>query len=566
MEERRTAVTAATDAVSLAKGPSPGTVIAGKYEVESTLGFGGMGLVLAARHLQLDERVAIKLLRDDIDLPPDHVERFIREAQAAARLKSEHVARVDDVGTLPDGKPFMVMELLEGYDLGRLLQDNGIVPRAYAVDLILQVCDALAEAHANGIVHRDIKPTNLFVTSRRDGSPLVKVLDFGISKAASSDLSLTQTSSMLGTPAYMSPEQMRSARLADARSDIWSLGTVLYEMVEGRTPFEASNFAELCVAVATEDPRALVHAPELMPVLVHALTKTPDARFPSIAEFADALAPYSTDAQRANRQVNRIFRLLGKQPPHPGARDSTPAIVNIRDSSNMGAPLATTGRDSSRRIQRPHTFTAEEVSTVANAAPTFASIRPRRRWLLPVAFGLLAAGAAIAVIVATSGTDDTPSNGSAAAVATGSAPALATGSATALATGSDSAAGTDDVRAGSAATGSAPIAGSDATTTHAGSDATATHAGSDATTTHAGSDVTAAHAGSDDATLHRPPTHRPPPPRPPVHRPPPPTHRPPPTHEGSAAPQATPPPPPKPKCDPFANPKGCPRDNGLEHP
>ena len=534
MEGRKTAVTATTDAVALAKGPSPGTIIAGKYEVESLLGFGGMGLVIAARHLQLDDRIAIKLLRDDIDLAPEHIERFIREAQAAARLKSEHVARVDDVGTMPDGKPFMVMELLEGLDLGQLLDDTGTLARPLAVDLILQVCDALAEAHANGIVHRDIKPTNLFVASRRDGSPLVKVLDFGISKAASSDLSLTQTSSVLGTPTYMSPEQMRSARLADARSDLWSLATVLYEMVEGHTPFEATSFAELCVAVATEDPRPLVRAPELASVMALALAKTPDARFQSIAEFADALAPFSTDVQRANRQVNRIFRLLGKAAPHPGARDSTPAMV------------------------RAHTFTSEEASTVANAAPTIAAaLRPRRRWLLPVAFGLLAAGAAAAVIVATGSPGDTgPARGS----ASGSASAAA-----AIASPADAATvgsahigpvqvGSAQVVAtqvGSAQVGSAPI-GSDAI----GSDAI----GSD-TAPAAHDNIETPTTGS--ATLHRPPTHRPPA-RPPTHRPPP--HRPPP-HEPAVVPAATPPPPPppKPKCDPFANPKGCPRE-GLEHP
>ena len=223
MDDPDTGVTAATDVVELGQGPPRDSIIAGKYRVESTLGFGGMGVVLAARHLQLDERVAIKVLRDDVTVDAEHVARFLREAQAAVRLKSEHVARILDVGTLPDGKPYMVMELLEGLDLGRLLQDQGQLARPLAVDLVLQTCDALAEAHAIGIVHRDIKPTNLFITSRRDGSPLLKVLDFGISKAQSTaELSLTQTSSMLGTPAYMSPEQMRSARNADARSDLWS--------------------------------------------------------------------------------------------------------------------------------------------------------------------------------------------------------------------------------------------------------------------------------------------------------------------------------------------------------
>lgn len=546
MEDRKTAVTAATDAVALAKGPPRGTLIAGKYEVESMLGFGGMGLVLAARHLQLDDRVAIKLLRDDVDLAPEHVERFLREAQAAARLKSEHIARVVDVGTMPDGKPYMVMELLEGLDLGRVLEDAGALARPLAVDLILQVCDALAEAHANGIVHRDIKPTNLFVTSRRDGSPLVKVLDFGISKEASSDLSLTQTSSMLGTPTYMSPEQMRSARLADARADIWSLATVLYEMVEGCTPFDASNFAELCVAVATEDPQPMINAPELTPVLAQALAKSPDARFPSIAEFADALAPYSTDPQRAFRQVNRIFRLLGKTAPHPGARDSTPAIVPLRDSGNLGAPLA---RDSHAQLSRPHTFADEEAATVANAAPTFASSERRQGWLLPVALGLLGAGAAIAVILATGDTGATARGHSAegSSVTAVVAPLGSAGSAT-------------DGSAAAAAVGSSA---NDATGPSA-NDATGPSANDAASNAHASPDEP---AGS--ATVHRPPAHRPPA-HAPVHRPVAPSRHPASAHEGSAAAEATPPAapatPPKPTCDPFANPRGCPRDTGLAHP
>jgi serine/threonine-protein kinase len=351
-----------------------------------------MGVVIAARHLQLDERVAIKLLRDDANVDTEHIERFVREAQAAVRLKSEHVARISDVGTLADGKPFMVMELLEGLDLGRILQDHGQLPRPHAVDLALQVCDALAEAHSLGIVHRDIKPTNLFVTTRRDGSPLMKVLDFGISKAQSTtQLSLTQTSSMLGTPAYMSPEQMRSARNADARSDIWSLGTVLYELVEGNPPFHAANFAELCVAVATEDPRPMIHAPELEPLLASCLAKSPVDRFPSIAEMALALEPLTSDPQRARRQVNRIFRLLGKT--LPAGRESAPV-------------LAAPDHLSSPAITSQHPF-ADDAVTV----PSLSTMdeHPRRRvWLYALLVALLAAGAASAVILFTGESHDAP--------------------------------------------------------------------------------------------------------------------------------------------------------------
>ena len=540
MEDRDPRVTAATGAVELGRGPAPGTIIAGKYRVESTLGFGGMGVVIAARHLQLDERVAIKVLRDDVTLDAEHIERFLREAQAAVRLKSEHVARIQDVGTLPDGKPFMVMELLEGLDLGRVLQDQGQLARARAVDLVLEACDAIAEAHSIGIIHRDIKPANLFVTTRRDGTPLLKVLDFGISKAQSTaELSLTQTSSMLGTPAYMSPEQMRSARTADARSDIWSLGTVLYELVEGNPPFEANNFAELCVAVATENPRPMRRAPEIQPVLERALAKSPDDRFPSIAELADALEPFASDAQRARRQVNSIFRLLGKQPP-PG-RDATPTpTAPHRDSSSA---LARPQRDATP--VRLHTFN-HEASTVARPPVAFANRRKRSAWLYAIPILVLAAGAAGAVMVFSDGSHEAAGTGSATLelnatdVASGAAQPDA---AAAAATGSNE-------LAGSAATGSNELAGSAAIGTGSAASAVGSDAsGSDASGSGAGSAITT------DATVR----HTPPPPHhttrlvphhttrpPPMHgvtQPPPP-----PPHGGSTAP---------PPCDPYANPRGC---------
>ena len=189
-----------------------------------------MGVVAECTHLQLNERVAIKMLRPDVLVDPDAVERFMREAQAAVKLKSEYVARVSDVGTLENGTPYMVMEFLEGIDLGALIEERGCLPVQWAAELMLQTCEALSEAHSLNIVHRDIKPANLFVTWRPDRTALIKVLDFGISKAPmGTDMHLTQTQSLLGTPAYMSPEQMRSAKLVDTRTDIWSLGSVMYE-------------------------------------------------------------------------------------------------------------------------------------------------------------------------------------------------------------------------------------------------------------------------------------------------------------------------------------------------
>jgi len=324
--------------VTLAAGSAPArdSVLLGKYRVEDTLGFGGMGVVIQAHNLAIDERVAIKLMRDDVMRDPASVERFVPGAKAAVRLKSEHVAKIRDVGTLEDGRPYMVMELLEGVDLGKLLADHGAVDPARGVDLLLQACDAIAEAHALGIVHRDIKPTNLMITRRRDDSELLKVLDFGISKAQSgAEMSLTQTSSMLGTPAYMSPEQMRSARTVDPRSDIWALGTVLYELVEGRHPFVAESFAELCVLVALEAPAPMSTAPHLAPIMERCLAKSLDERFQNVGELAAALAPFASDPERARRQVQRIQRVLGLR---VGSRDSTPLTMRREDLRDVQRP------------------------------------------------------------------------------------------------------------------------------------------------------------------------------------------------------------------------------------
>jgi serine/threonine-protein kinase len=271
-----------------------------------------MGVVAECTHLQLNERVALKLLRPDVLQDDDAVQRFHREAQSAAKLKSEYVARVTDVGELETGQPYMVMEFLEGVDLGKLIDERGRLPVPWATELMLQTAEALAEAHSWGIVHRDIKPANLFVTWRPDGTSLIKVLDFGISKSAmGTDMQLTQTQSLLGTPAYMSPEQMRSARLVDARTDMWSLGTVMYELLEGRKPFEADSFSEMCVKVAVDAPQPMSNAPfELQQVIMRCLAKSPEQRYPSMADFARDLVPFAQDTHQASVLVERMSRML----------------------------------------------------------------------------------------------------------------------------------------------------------------------------------------------------------------------------------------------------------------
>src|SRR5258708_827003 len=210
-----------------------GDILAGKYRVEQVLGKGGMGVVVAATDTQLERRVAIKFLLPEYAEHKEASQRFLREARAAVKIHSEHVARVIDVGTMENGAPYMVMEYLQGTDLAGTLDERVTLPVEEAVAYVLEACDAIAEAHSVGIVHRDLKPANLFLASQPDGSIKIKVLDFGISKAMMTttgmDPSLTRTTSMMGSPLYMSPEQMRSAKHVDPRTDVWALGVILYE-------------------------------------------------------------------------------------------------------------------------------------------------------------------------------------------------------------------------------------------------------------------------------------------------------------------------------------------------
>ena len=280
--------------------------MAGKYIVDRVIGSGGMGVVVAARHLQLGERVALKFLLSSTD--ESFAARFLREAQLAVRIKSEHVARVLDVATLDDGAPYMVMELLEGSDLDRLLRDDGPPPLDVTLDYVLQACEAVAEAHSLGIVHRDLKPANLFLTRRQDGSPLVKVLDFGISKLLAEfrgplDRSLTRADDVLGSPLYMAPEQVRDPRNVDARCDVFSLGSILYKLLTGKPAFDGANAATVLALVLSEPPIPLrEHRPEIHPALealvLGCLEKDPAARVPSVEALARGLLPFATRRPR----------------------------------------------------------------------------------------------------------------------------------------------------------------------------------------------------------------------------------------------------------------------------
>jgi serine/threonine-protein kinase len=330
----------------------PGTVLAGKYRIERVIGEGGMGVVLAARHLGLDEMVAVKLIRAEGTAGAEALARFRREARAAARIKSEHVARVLDVDRLPSGAPYIVMELIEGTDLDALLKKRGPLLHDEAVTYILQACEGVAEAHALGMVHRDLKLKNLFATQRRDGRMLVKVIDFGIVKLARVsedtdttlrlgaidhaplvDATLTRSSSLVGSVHYMAPEQIRASKEVDARADVWSLGVCLYMLLTGELPFQGETLMSVCAAIQGRHPRDVRELVPSVPeglgrAVMHALEKDLGRRFANVGAFAAALAPFGRDPSAAQR----IESILG-----PSTSEIAPRKGNLVSPATMPA-------------------------------------------------------------------------------------------------------------------------------------------------------------------------------------------------------------------------------------
>jgi len=426
--------------------PAPvkeGDILASKYRVEKVLGVGGMGVVVAAHHVDLDEKVALKFLLPAATTNGELVGRFLREARASVKLKGAHVAKVLDVGRLDDGCPYIVMEFLEGRDLSAVLKasDGGPVPTEDAVSYVLHASLGLAEAHSLGIVHRDLKPGNLFLTRGVDGKPLVKVLDFGISKTTDTSIagdakSLTKTEMLLGSPLYMSPEQMRSSKHVDARADLWALGAIAYELLSGKVPFEAETILELCFMVAQEKPKNLKELRPDLPdklcaAVMRCLEKDPAARYGNVGELSAALEPFGPARDRgiAVRALDVLG--TGKRPPMrsdpelpetgaAGAVGATSAgaageaaaasaageVPDALASAPTLALPATTGSQLAPQESEPDVAPASSAWGGTRSEPKPKAPPPRSRGWMAAAAGVVVAGAIAGVAFSRSGKGD----------------------------------------------------------------------------------------------------------------------------------------------------------------
>jgi serine/threonine-protein kinase len=388
--------------------PAPGaTILDGKYRVDRVIGMGGMGVVMQATHVAIGQRVAFKFLLPSVARDhDDSSERFLREARAAANVRGDHVVRVMDVGRLENGTPYMLMEYLDGSDLAEHLAHAGPLPIATSVDWVLQACEAIAEAHAAGIIHRDLKPSNLFLAHRADASTTLKVLDFGISKTISTDVSgsdtLTKPGAFLGSPLYMSPEQIRSSTRVDARSDVWALGIILYELLTGAPMFTGPSYSAICAAVASDPAprlrRVLPSAPEgLEAAILRCVEKQVENRFDSVGELARAIAPFGSPGATASAErVVRFLRrggitLRGPGPPAPQLPSAAGVAITVVD------------RPVFRRPVRRAVIAAVAVLAVAAGLLVFRATRSRR-----VDSGAASAAPSVAQTAMATATAETP--------------------------------------------------------------------------------------------------------------------------------------------------------------
>jgi eukaryotic-like serine/threonine-protein kinase len=446
-----------------------GDVVAEKYLVERTLGVGGMGVVVQARDQVLDRQVAIKFLLPKLAGSETAVQRFVREARAATRITSEHVVRLLEIEKLPSGTPFFVMEYLEGCDLRTLLRERGALPASQAVDYALQALQAVAEGHVRGIVHRDIKPGNLFLSRRADGTPLIKVLDFGIAKTAESDAaestSLTSSDDVrLGSPAYMPPEQLQNPRDVDLRSDIWSFGATLYELLCGRPPFEGPGYLELATHVLNRPPTPFAQhqLPEPLPeglekVVLKCLEKERGFRYANAAELATALARYgSADARMSLTRVSGMF----------ASSSSFPALTRAvaTDPDACDPTLDVSSGSGGRASKRPEvTQTADADNRSTSNIQGQIQARSTKSWLTIAAvaavgiIGFVASRGAVVAVSPTVGATSPPAVAAAPSVLAVAPSAVAASSPTAFTPTSTAPAALSPVASG-AAPASAPVA------------------------------------------------------------------------------------------------------------
>lgn len=370
--------------------PNPGDSFAGKYTIGRVLGQGGVGVVFEAFHQRLNQRVAIKILRAEVRKSTEWLTRFDREARASVKLRSPNVARVFDVDSTPDGTPYMVMELLEGWTLNEEISARGQLPVAEAVGYILEACSAMAEAHALGIVHRDLTPANIFL-SNANGRRVVKVLDFGISKVADERVNVTTTDAAFGTPQYVSPEQIRSTAHVDTRTDIWSMSVILFQALSGTTPFEGKNASAVVAAVLMDQPKSLGALRPDLPktltsVVMKGLEKNLSDRYQTIDEFAAAIAPFG--------------------PPNFALHAGGP--LSDRAGMLMTGPLSIPSPPLMASLT-PATMSAENEFLT----PPFR--KQRRTWIVA---GALAASVVLitALVLGLSGSSEPPQNGATAAM------------------------------------------------------------------------------------------------------------------------------------------------------
>lgn len=357
---------------------APGQVIGGRYRVGSRLGEGGMGVVCEAMHLGLEVPVAIKFIRTDLKDNSEFAQRFLNEARRAAQLKNEHVARVHDVGQLDTGDLYLVMERLEGVGLEAHLRSHGPLHQADAVSLIREACEGLSEAHAAGIVHRDIKPENLFLAHRIDGKRTLKILDFGISKQTTADApsSLTNSERSLGSPWYMSPEQMIDTSSVDHRADIWSLGVVLFELLSATRPFEGGSIPEVCAGVLTAPAPALRERrpdvdPALESIVLRCLSKNPEERHATVLELSAELEPFASARDTA-------------APPPDSGTEAAFFRAGVEPSEPTPLPLVPSTPKPSRRVTRARSLGMLGIlATLALAIGAFAIARSETKKLRP---------------------------------------------------------------------------------------------------------------------------------------------------------------------------------------